>query len=338
MKRGIIFLTLILTVLSTVSFGKKLTTLPGLLRPYFIVADDQQLYVAHGTEVRIYSLKDFSLKGTFGKPGAGPQEFQPGPGGLQGLFLSPEKDYLLVSSAGKVSFYSKEGKYIKEMKTEGFGQMLGMYQPIGDKFAGMGMTIGDNRSMAITVNIFNAEFKKIKEIHKQDFMKGGTFSFPTVNPAFFVNNNQIITVGGEDFIVDILDAEGNKVTSITRDYKRLKVHDRYKDGVREYFKLILGDRYDAIKSILTFTDIFPAIQNVLTDNGKIYIHTYLEEEGKYEFFIYDLDGKFIKRTFIPVAYLNGFLPSPYTIKNDTLYQLIENEDEEEWELHAIEIK
>jgi len=32
------------------------------------------------------------------------------------------------------------------------------------------------------------------------------------------------------------------------------------------------------------------------------------------------------------------MPSPFAIKGDTLYQLIENEDEEEWELHALEIK
>jgi hypothetical protein len=338
MKRGFVFLTLILVVVSTLSFGKKLATLPGLLRPYFIVMDDQQLYVCHGVEVRIYSRKDFSLKGAFGKPGGGPQEFMAVPTGIPALNISLEKDYLLISSVGKVTFYSKEGKYIKEMKIPAGGQMVGMYQAIGDKFLGIGMNIGDNSSMAFTLNLFDVEFKKIKEIHKQNFSKGGTFSFPAVTPIFYVNNDRVIVVGGEDFIINTLDVDGKIVTSIAQDYKRLKVHDRYKNGVHEHFKLIFGDRYEAIKSILTFTDTFPAIQNIFADNGKIYIQTYLEKDGKYEFFIYSLDGKLIKRTFIPVAYLNGLMPAPYTFNNNTFYQLVENEDEEEWELHAVEIK
>ncbi len=49
------------------------------------------------------------------------------------LKIFPHPDYLLIGSLGKVSFYSKEGKFIKERKVPVFGQMTGMYQPIGVK-------------------------------------------------------------------------------------------------------------------------------------------------------------------------------------------------------------
>ena len=71
---------------------------------------------------------------------------------------------------------------------------------------------------------------------------------------------------------------------------------------------------------------------------KVYIQTYLKENGKDEFFIYDLNGKFLKRLFLPVVYRNSLKPFPYTIMNNRLYQLIENEDAEVWELHAEKIE
>ena len=41
-----------------------------------------------------------------------------------------------------------------------------MYQPIGKQFAGFGMSMGKNQSMDLTVNIYDANLKKVKEIHK----------------------------------------------------------------------------------------------------------------------------------------------------------------------------
>lgn len=320
-----------------VSHGKKLATLPGLFKPNPIAVDDQQLYICDGVTVHIYSLKDFSLKAKFGKPGEGPQEFLHNPSAPQSIAVYPFPEYLIVGSVGKVSFYSKEGKYIREKKTEG-GQIFANYQPIGNNFAGMGMTLGDNQSMAFTINIYDADFKKIKEIYRQNFMKGGSFSFPPVTPAFFSRENKIITSGGEEFALNILDAEGNKVNAISREYERLKVGDDFKKGMHDLFKSMLKGQYEFVKDRLTFLEYFPAIQNFFAEDGRIYIQTYMKKDGTSEFFIYDLNGKFLKRLFIPFKYLTPVMPSPFAIKNDTLFQLIENENEEEWELHAVEIK
>lgn len=339
MKRGIIFVTLLLMVFSMVSYGKKLATLPGLFKPYFIIMDNEQLYVCDGAVVSIYSLKDFSLAAKFGKEGEGPEEFKLS-ASKNGLFIHPHTDYLLISSVNKVSFYTKEGKFIKEMRV-GSNQAAGNYQTIGNKFAGVDFTVGGDLSMVFTINLFDDKFTKIKEIYKRDFMTRGSMTFPMVVPIFFVEDNKIIAPVDEAFALNIFDADGNKISGIHRDYKRLKVKEDYKKGVHQFFKTDPGTKqvYEAFfKKLLKFTDYFPAIQNFIADQGKIYIQTYLKEDGKYEYFIYDLKGKFLKRLFLPVAYMNGLMPSPFTIENHTLYQLIENEDEEEWELHAVEIK
>ena len=140
-------------------------------------------------------------------------------------------------------------------------------------------------------------------------------------------------------VKDELDDNGSKVSAVNRDYKRIKVGDDYKKGVHHYFKTSLSTRdfYEGyFKNNLKFTDYFPAIQSFFVDNGKIYIQTYLKKGDKYEFFIYDLKGAFLKRLFLPVAYRDAFRAQAWTIKNNTFYQMIENEDE--WELHAVEIK
>jgi len=320
-----------------VSHGKKLATLPGLFKPNPIAVDDQQLYICDGVTVHIYSLEDFTRKATFGKPGEGPQEFLHNPSAPASIMIAAFPEYLLVGSRGKISFYSKDGKFIREQKVPG-GQMFGIYQPIGNNFAGMGGSLGEDRSMALTINLYDADFKKIREIHKQSFMKKGMLSFPAVNPIFYARENRIIVPGGEEFAINILDAEGNKVTSISREYKRLKVGDDYKKGVHDFLKAMAKDRYELVKQMLTFRDTFPAIQAFFVEDGKIYIQTFMGKDGSDEFFIYDLNGKFLKRLFVPFKYLNPVIPSPFAIKNDTLYQLIENENEEEWELHAVEIK
>ena len=53
----------------------------------------------------------------------------------------------------------------------------------------------------------------------------------------------------------------------------------------------------------------------------------------------DLKGKEIKRVFIyfPIAYAMDF-KFPFGIYNHHAYNLIENEDEEVWELHRQDLK
>lgn len=322
-----------------VTYGKKLATLPGLFRPYLIMMDNEQLYVLDAAVVSIYSLKDFSLRSKFGKEGEGPEEFKLNPN-KEDLFLFPHPDYLLISSLGKVSFYTKDGKFIKELRTE-TAMMSGNYQTIGDKFAGMGMSRGGNASVTLTINLVDEKFNKTKEIYSQNFMERGGMTFPMVFPMFFVEDNKIIAPGGEEFALNILDGDGNKIAAVTRDYSQLKVGDDYKKSVHNFFKTspATKDIYDVFfKNTLKFTEYFPAIRFFVVDKGKIYIQTYLEEDGKQEFFIYDLKGKFLKRLFLPITFRDVLRPYPLTVKNDTLYQLLDNEDEEEWELHAVEIK
>ena len=339
MKKYLFCVLVILLSIGTMGFAEKLATLPDLTTPEFLEMDDEQFYVAQRAEIYIYSRKDFNLKTKFGKIGEGPKEFML-VGGV-GLTAFPYEDYLLVNSVGKISFYSKDGKYIKEIKTKSRLISVGFFQPAGKGFAGMDSVISsEDQSASMTINLFDEKMTKLKEIHRQKLMKRGRMQFPFAVPMFIVQGDRIIMGGQEEFIVNILDIDGNKLPAIKRDYKRLKVTEKYKEDVHQFFKTSPGtrDAYEIFKKMITFSDYFPAIQIFHVSDGKIYILTYLEKDEKYETFIYGIDGKFIKRVFLPFSYMDTILPNPNTIHKNKFHQLIENEETEEWELHATKIE
>ncbi len=79
---------------------------------------------------------------------------------------------------------------------------------------------------------------------------------------------------------------------------------------------------------------------MLVRNGKIYIRTYITQNDKEKYHIFDLKGKELKTVFLPkpmlaslVTRLVSRIVRFFDIDKDTFYYLVENEDEEEWELH-----
>jgi hypothetical protein len=66
------------------------------------------------------------------------------------------------------------------------------------------------------------------------------------------------------------------------------------------------------------------------------VQTFKKIDGKTGFLIFDLDGKYLKTTFLPLVFQDIITPYLFTIDGGKLYQLAENEDEE-WELRISEI-
>jgi hypothetical protein len=338
--KKVMFLILVLMLgAGMMGFAEKPVTLPDLTRPQSLVIDNEQFYVTEGAAAYIYSLKDYSLKTKFGQAGEGPQEFKLA--GNMGIMVFPYENHLLVNSIGKISYFSKDGKYIKEIKTKSNLQSSGFFQPTGSGFVGMGSArSSEDQSASITISLFDEKMIKIKEIYRQNIFQRGRLQFPFAIPVFIVQGDRVFMAGENEFVLNVFDIEGNKLPAIKRDYKRLKVTDKYKEKVHHFFKTNPSTKaaYEVLKKMINFTDYFPAIQFFYVDEGKIYILTYLEEKEKYETFIYNIDGKFLKKVFLPFRYMNGIQANPNTIYKNKFYQLIENEETEAWELHAVKIE
>jgi hypothetical protein len=316
--------------------------LPDVMKPSNMAIDDDNIYIADGATIWIYSLKDYKLKGKFGKKGEGPREFTLSRGG-QGVMIFPQEDFLVVNTQGKVSFWKKDGMFIKEMKAPPGAVQGGQWlQPAGKNYVGLGTAFNSkDQSFSIVVTLYDSNLNKIKGLILMPFMKNSKMEFPIQNPGVFAWGDKIVTTGDKfSFNMLVFDSQGNKVAGIKRDYKPLKMYSAYKEEVYDMFKKNPDTRefFEVVKQMVKIGDRFPPIQGFFVADQKIYIQTYKKQDDKYEFFIYGLDGKFIKQVYLPVNYMWGILPYPTAVKNNTLYQLIENEDEETWELHATKIE
>jgi hypothetical protein len=78
--------------------------------------------------------------------------------------------------------------------------------------------------------------------------------------------------------------------------------------------------------------------------GKLYVLTFktLSEDEvdvqETEILIFDIKGKFLKKVIFPLKMMDPIMPYPFAIHEGTLYQLIEDADEEEWAVHITKIK
>lgn len=256
--RNFLLLVIVLISFSMITFGEKLATLEGLSKPGSLAVDPYcpQFYVTEEATIYIYSLTDFKLKTKFGKAGEGPQEFYIMQG-TNGLVVLPLKDSLLINSMRRVSFFSKEGKFIKELST-GTGFMSMRFQPIGNGYAGLDMALdGDTQSMAFILTLYDGQFNKTKQIQKINLAQRGKMQFPMVSPIFYAADEKITALGGEDFVIDVYDSGGNKVTSIAREYKRIEVTEEYKKSVHDFYKSspTFGQFYESIKNMSSFPGI-----------------------------------------------------------------------------------
>jgi len=301
--------------------------LPDVFKATAAVVDEAQLYVVEDTTVHIYRLDDLSPIGTFGKAGEGPGEFQ--------FFANvrPLPDRLLINSLGKISYYTKAGEFIREIKTSaGLGSVL--FLPLGDGYVGRGIVTEDD-VLHLTVNFYDAELNKGRELYRMvsPSQRGGKIRLLQRSFVYQTHGDRLYVGGQEGFVIDVLDAQGKSLFTIREDYEPRTFSAGDEAQMREVLKLQYRDRYEAAKDRIEFPDRFPEIMNFFIADDHIYVATWKREGPKIEFFLFDMNGRKIRRVMIPFVFQNVLQPFPSAIQDGRLYQVVENEDEE-WELHV----
>jgi hypothetical protein len=338
MKKIIFVLIVLLVLFSVAIHGEKVAVLPEIMKPVTLAVDDTQFYVTEGASIYIYSLKEFNLLKKFGREGQGPQEFQIHP--LLPMTLNVGGDKLIVFSVLKVSYFTKTGEFIREIRAK---SVIAGLQPFDDRFLGSTQTQEDNVRYRV-VNLYDSKLDKLKELYRvKDSFQAVGQGLKVLEKTFFYNayKNRILLPGKDDATVDVfkLDDEMKKLFSIHLDEKKIKIGQEFKKAVIEYFKTTPGlkEQFELIKPI-RIPDYFPRVALFFVESDTIYIMTMKKENNKVEFFTYDMKGKFIKRLMIPVYYETPVKPYPLTVHKAKLYQIVENEAEEVWEFHKSEIK
>ena len=338
----IISTVIILLVLSPI-YAKKVGVITGVDNPFLMEVKDQQIYLVERTNIYIYSLNDLKLKKMFGREGEGPGEFRVrSTTNMGSVIIDVYPEYILVNSLGKISFFTREGEYIKEIKAR---QTYGGFKPLGNKFIGYGSVTENNRDYR-TVKIYDPELKESKEIFREDFFYSlsGQYFKPLhlVGPLFYVCNEKIFIEKDKDS-VSLFENNGKFLYSldINKGYKKVKLTPADEKKYLDYYKKepAFKQYFEIIRMLIKFPEYFPGIRFFHVEDQKIYIIRWTGKEDKSEIDVFDLKGKLLKKALVPFFEKDAMMPYAYSINHGRLYQLVENEDnEEKWDFYVTEIE
>lgn len=334
-----IVLCFLVIILSLNLPGEKIASLKEIVKPDAIMIGNNCLYVNEKVTFHVYSWGDFTYLTRFGKEGEGPEEIKKNPFGGPIIF-TPINDKVYVSSLAKLSIYDKLGTFIKEMRIPPNDMLM----PLGEKYLAQTTVPQPNGSLVLATCIFDKNLKKIKDLYVSDISVGQGMKFEFPWTPFFpasVNNRIYIPFGKEGFVIGVFDDHGNLLYKIEKKPTPIKVTSDYQEKTRNAFKANPNFKqfWDFLKNQITFKKYYPPIQEMAVDSNRIYVFTYTLKEGKTECIVMDLQGKEIKRVYVPYPQMYGMdFRFPSIVYQGNFYLLSENEDEEIWELHRYSLQ
>lgn len=342
------FLLLFLCMVGSMILAEKVIEFPDLMKPRIMKIDEDEMFIAEGFNVKVYSLKSGKMKFKFGKQGEGPGEFRMY--FLLNVFILP--DCVYAQSHDKVAWFSREGKFLKEKGTP--NAMISLI-PIGDKFIGVDFDNSQLDSKNIvyqSISIYDSNIKIIKTIYRNLFDAKVIFR-PGINTTAeykmighyygadcdIKSEKIIVSDSRKGFYIEVFDGSGKKLYSINKKFEKIKVPEDYKKRALEKEKIQTASEWQLLKRRkFTFYKYFPPFWTVKFINGKIYVGTYKMKDNDFEFIILNVKGNILKRVFLPIKEVMAFKDNLFHFDNGKFYNLIENEEKEIWELHIHELK
>lgn len=339
----ILFLIFFLTLPGPADAGK-VVPMPQLGKPNSITVDKNHIYITDQASIAIYSLKDFKLEKTFGRRGEGPGEFRLLPQDKIGLRIVVAEDYILVNSTGRLSFFTKTGEFKNQVNIKDPAQFL---KPLGEKFVGFKRVRAD-KILYLTINLYDPQDLQLqKEIFRKEYY-GQMDDIPDClhfamsmkeesrrGALYQVYDNRLF-VEGKNSEIHVFDSSGNKLYTLRHDYEKIKIPAAFKQKVLAFFEKRYPTIYRIAKQKGEFPAYFPIRYFHVADN-KVYVLTFKSQEGKSEFYILAAKGKLLKKIMVPFQDAEFLQAYPYTIGKGKCYQLVENPDTDEWELHIHEL-
>lgn len=316
-------------------FGEKVAVLSEISKPAFdFFVDGDQLFITQCATIYIYSLKDFKLQKNFGQRGEGPREFKVHT--QEHVYVSVQPDFILVGSGGKISFFSRDGRFKEEIRNN---TKFGSFTPLDGNYIGYSNE-NEGKKRYTVVNILDSNFKKIKEVCRGEHsLQKKTIALVTGTFHYKVYNDNIYVVYWDgEFLVDCFGKNGDfKFSLKNENFKRRKVNVQDRERIHKWCKFYWKDWYHKNKHRIKINEYWPAIGTFFVDGSIIYISTYVRQKDDWLFYLYDLKGNYLQKIYLPLYERNVWAPYPYSIKNGKLYQIIENEETEKWELHITRI-
>ncbi len=334
------------------AFADPPTPLRQIRKPYQIQVSGDQLFISEDAAVYCYRFENpiyressIRFEKKFGFEGEGPRAFKLNPfRAYVYMFLKDdegERD-IIINSVGRVSVYDLNGEFKNEYKVNPFS----VFSPIRDRFVGT-ITSMDKKQGRIAIGLFNEKFIPQKILYSTDQTIGSDFQanlvldkiiLPYEAFIYRVQGNKVYIPCEENnnLIIKSFDSRGNEDESMEIPYEKERVTGTYKKKMMDWLKnrSPFRDFWEKIRHEVIFKSYFPMVKNMLVDNGRIYVITYRESEEGNECIVLEKNNHRYdeKRILLDLPEVEPFASYCYTVKDNYLYALHENEETETWEL------
>ncbi|MCP4152651.1 MAG: hypothetical protein GY757_33250 [bacterium] len=326
----ILLTVLVLFIFIAPAFPGTSATLPGLLKPFEIVCDSRQIYIAEESCVTIFALDSFKLIKKFGQEGEGPREFK-----KWIFFIDLQSDSLLVQSSGRLSFFKKDGSFIKQFTIIPTGLY---FKPLNKNFVNLKFS-GDKNRLFYLFNLYDNEQRLVKNILRFKSPNQKAKDYNPISgsrlPIFYTYKDKVFIENQEqNGTIMVFNRNGEQLFVIDQKISQVNVSAFRENKYKVFFKSqsAASQSFSSTTRKYNYPDYFPLTRFFHVADDKIYILTFKEENQNRELLVFDLEGKLLQKKMLPIREKNVFELYPYTITQGKVYQIIENEESEEWEL------
>ena len=317
-------------------------SLDKLSRPSMFIVDQDRAYILEKTTVYIYSLKDLKLIRKFGKAGEGPKEFKYRESNGKPLSMCIFNKQLLVNSDFKRTFFDLDGNFIKEEKVK----VDKLVFPIDGKFLGIGPISTKDNKRLLGYTLHNKDYTSKSILQLTDFemnnmkkftLPTSSFTFnPVYNKRIYINANSL------EFKINVYDSLGKIQYVIDKNYPKVKIPKSYRKGALDFLKKspMFKRGFELFRKILHIREYFPPIRDLQVTEDHIYVLTFKRKGDLWECIKLDLKGNEKGRTFIKLSEYEHFTAYPilYSIYKGEIYTLVEEEDDEIWQVYVQKFK
>ena len=306
-------------------------SLDALLHPVMVAVHRDSLVVYDNGDDRIksYGLADLCRRADIGAPGDGPGEYS----AVDSIFADDRG--ILVSAPNKILRFDFEGKLQEEKRIT--TRLSGLVS-LGEHYLGnhvdfsgeqfvVQYLICDERTRPVTVVhegpwIINKKTRKRNyfEVYFYGVFRGTWVVADRVEPK-----------------IRFFSEQGDARGELAFPAQNLPFTEADRRRVQDYFEHSPGDAAAkrGIAPKLEYPAVFPEILTCCVDRETLYVITYQRQEGRGHKTLVSRSGHQPTRAvYVPLQYdvpIPMFI-NPFFITNHCLYQLVETEDNEAWEL------
>ena len=349
-------------------------SLPAGITPLAIDVEDGRIYITEAAgpsekrnrSIAIYSQKDFSPLGRFGRKGEGTGEFLSGPGEFD-----VRNGSIWAKDARKINVFSRDGIFQKEIRLPQQIMLLPyLLLSVGQNYVTFCVDRADYNKGILRFfgRVYDREFRLIKQFYDELPYLGPPPPPPPPGAKDAVKIEKVVRPE-EDYLVlpdcidfdvaedrifvgdtrkgfhfSVFDDRGNELYTIDKDYEKLKVpktlYERAKKRVEARAKFFKEEE------VFKPRENYPAFMGFRIADGRIYVATYAEKGAFQELIVMNLKGDILKKAFVfpfrmpPYTLYNSFyfLRRRFDIRENKIYYLAQNKTTGASEVRILDIK